>query len=290
MTYKKIIRKYIDELPCQINILEKEYAKTPDKKEYQKKVEDLKLYEQRMLEGLNYLNNIKDKKIIKIINKINDPTSKLLTDNKKRYLLALKNYRKKNNIIASKKQINCLLDELKEIKLVHTTKSPEIIKTGGIKPASDLWLTSNKSCANAMDVVLGLDKCAFLNHGFSLDNFSDAFVEVNSKIIDNKSTIVSSLDLFTFVLIKTKKIAPCSIQTKKWISSLEDYSKNLFYGKDFLQIKAEYILTFFKSIDEYNSFAKKNYYINKITKAPKNEFPFLGEIKIFRYIKSNEIL
>ena len=97
-------------------------------------------------------------------------------------------------------------------------------------------------------------------------------------------------DPFTFVLIKTGKVAPCAIQTKEWINSIEDYSKNLFQGIDFWQIKAEYVLTFFNSINEYNNFAQKHFYDNVIKKAPKNEHPFLGEIKVFQSISPKQIV
>ncbi len=140
-----------------------------------------------------------------------------------------------------------------------------------------------------MDIILRLDKCVFLTHGFFLKNFSDFFVSINNELIDKQNTIISSLDLFTFVLIRTKKVAPCAIQTEEWVDSLEDYSKNLFQGSDFWHIKAEYILTFFNSIDEYNGFAQTHFYENFIDKAPDNEYPFYGEIKIFQSIKPQEI-
>jgi hypothetical protein len=130
----------------------------------------------------------------------------------------------------------------------------------------------------------------FLTHGFSLSNFSDFFVTINNELVDKPSTIISSLDLFTFVLIKTKKVSPCSIQTEEWVDSLADYSKNLFQGSDFWHIKVNYILTFFNTIDEYNDFAHKHFYENFITKAPDNEFPFLGEIKVFQTIKPQQII
>ncbi len=125
---------------------------------------------------------------------------------------------------------------------------------------------------------------------YKLKNFSDFFVLINNNLIDKKNTIISSLDLFTFVLIKTKKVAPCSIETKEWVESLEDYSKNLFQGSDFWYIKAEYILTFFNSIDEYNDFAQKHFYENFINKAPDGEYPFLGEIKVFQSINAKQII
>ena len=150
----------------QIDVLKKEYAKITDKEEYKHKIDDLESYEQRMIKGLNFLNNLKDKKITNSIENIRNCPKKLTDSNKKRYFSALKNYRQKNNIKISNEQIEQLINELKKIHLIHTTKNPEQIKKNGIKPASDLWLTSHKSCANAMDIILGLDKCVFLTHGF----------------------------------------------------------------------------------------------------------------------------
>lgn len=290
MTYKDIIQKILNELPLQIDILKKEYAKITDKEEYKNKINDLESYEQRMIEGLNFLNNLKDKKIINSIENIRNCPKELTNSNKERYLSALQNHRQKNGIEITHRQVEELINELKKIHLIHTTKNPNQIKKHGIKPASDLWLTPNKSCANAMDIILELDKCVFLTHGFFLKNFSDFFVSINNELIDKINTIISALDLFTFVLIKTKKTVPCAIQTEEWIDSLEDYSKNLFQGSDFWHIKAEYILTFFDSIDEYNDFAQKHFYENFINKAPDNEYPFLGEIKVFQSIKPQQII
>ncbi len=290
MTYKDIIQKILNELPLQIDILKEEYAKITDKEKYKHKIDDLESYEQRMIDGLNFLNNLEDKKIINSIENIRNCPNELTSSNKERYLSALKSYRQKNGIKITHEQIEELIKELKKIHLIHTTKNPKQIKQNGIKPASDLWLTPYKSCANAMDIVLGLDKCVFLTHGFFLKNFSDFFVSINNELVDKTKTIISSLDLFTFVLIKTKKVAPCAIQTEEWINSLEDYSKNLFQGSDFWHIKADYILTFFNSIDEYNDFAQKHFYENFTNKAPDNEYPFLGEIKVFQPIKPQQII
>lgn len=290
MTYKYTIQKILNELPLQIDILKKEYAKITDKEEYEHKIDDLESYEQRMLKGLNFLNNLDDKKIINSIENIRNCPKELTNSNKERYLSALQNHRKKNEIQVTHKQIEELISELKKIHLIHTTKNPKQVKKHGIKSASDLWLTPHKSCANAMDIILGLDKCVFLTHGFFLKNFSDFFVSINNELVDNPNTIISSLDLFTFVLIKTKKVVPCAIQTEEWIDSLEDYSKNLFQGNDFWHIKAEYILTFFDSLNEYNDFAQRHFYENLINKAPDNEYPFLGEVKVFQSIKPEQII
>ncbi len=135
-----------------------------------------------------------------------------------------------------------------------------------------------------------MDRYVFFTHGFSLSNFSDDFILVDNKFVNNENTVVSSLDLFTFVLVKTGKNIPCSIHTEEWISSLEDYSRNLFRGCDFWRLKAEYILTFFASVNEYNCFAQNNFYANFIQKAPDNEYPFLGEIKIAQSINSQQII
>jgi hypothetical protein len=290
MTYKNTIRNVLKELPIQVEILKRKYLEIADKNERENKIHDLESYERRMIKGLNYLNNLEDRKIIRAIENIRNCSDELTSENKKRYLRALKKYRVEHDIKIDDSQIQQLINKLKIIPLIHTTKNPKQIKKEGIRPASDLWLTPNKSCANAMDIILGLDKCVFLTHGFSLKNFSESFVSINNELISNKNTIVSALDLFTFVLIKTKKVAPCAIQTEEWVGSLEDYAKNLFEGSDFWSIKAEYILTFFDSVDEYNIFARDYFYENEIKNAPTNEYPFLGEIKIFQSIKPEQII
>lgn len=285
MNSKERIHRFLKEVPMQIEILKNEYAKITDIKELKEKMDDLKSYEKRMIDGLLFLENIKDEKTIDIINKIVNHSKQLLSNNKNRYLSALKAHRDKNGVDIDENKLNKLITELKKIPLIHTTKNHKEIIENGIIPASELWMTKNKSCANAMDIALELDKFVFLTHGFALDNFSKNFVDINNDLINLSNTLISSLDLFTFVLIKTGKTAPCSIETEEWICALEDYSKNIFSGKDFWKIKAEYILTFFKTIDEYSNFAKDHYYKNSIKMAPKNEYPFLGEIKVLGSIK-----
>lgn len=289
MNYKEIVIKILQELPQQVEILKKEYLKLSDKMEVIEKMNDLNAYEKRMREGLLFLNKIEDKKIIGTIDKIRKPTTNLLNINKQRYLSALNSHRKKNGIQIDKSEFTELLLKLKNSPLIHTTKNPNSVLKRGIKPASSLWLSNIKSCANAMDIILGLDRFVFLTHGFSLPNFSDSFVEISSELINKKTTIVSSLDLFTFVLIKTQKKAPCAVDTQEWIDSLEDYSKNIFKGTDFLEIKAEYILTFFESTEKYNKFAKNNFYENFVSMSPDNEYPFLGEVKILGEISTSNI-
>lgn len=290
MSFKKVIKETLTGLPFQIGILENEITKIKDKSARKKELSELRLYEKRMKKGLNILNNLKNKKIINLIDLIRKKPTSLLNENKKRYLEALKKYRQKNKIRISTLEIKKTIRELKKRPLIHTTKSPTIIRKIGISPSSELWMTHYKSCANAMDIVIGQDKCVFLTQGFHLKNFSNHYVSVDNKLINDKRTIVSTLDLFTFALIKTKKVAPCSIETKNWIGSLKDYSRNIFSGKDFLRIKAEYILSFFNSIDEYNDFASEHHYSNLISKAPENEYPFLGEIKVFQSIKPKQII
>lgn len=289
MNYKNRIHKFLKEAPMQIEILKNEYSKIFDSQECKNQLNDLKSYEKRMVEGLLFLENLKDQKIIDLINKIVSHPKKLLAGNKKRYLSALRAHQKKVGIHISKGEIKVLVTKLKKIPLIHSTKNYSKIFSNGITPASKLWMTKYKSCANAMDIALGLDNYVFLTHGFVLENFSKDFVAINNNLINSSDTLISGLDLFTFVLIKTKKVAPCSIQTKEWIKALEDYSKNIFSGKNFWEIKAEYILTFFKSIDEYNNFAKKHYYKNTISMAPLNEYPFLGEIKVLGNIRPEQI-
>jgi|GEM_PF-7052866 len=290
MRYKQIIKKTLNELPLQIGILKNEFTGIKDKSVRKKELNGLRLYEKRMADGLQYLNVLKSKKITGLIELIREKPAALLNQNKKRYLESLKKYRKKNGIKISTKDIETVIRELKKKPLIHTTKSPSIIRKKGISPSSGLWLSRYKSCANAMDIAIGQDQCVFLTHGFHLKNFSDDHVSVDIRLINDKKTLVSTLDIFTFALIKTKKSIPCSIETREWISPLYDYSKNLFAGKDFFRIKAEYILTFFSSIDAYDNFASRHYYSNVISKAPENEYPLLGEIKVFEPIKPKYIL
>jgi len=290
MRYKETIAKLQRELPLQIKILRKEYSKIVNKRERSEKMNDLVSYRKRMKDGLAFLRQIKDRKTIETIEKIQNPPKSLTHENKQRYSLALKNYREGKNIKFDQSEIENLAVKLRNIPLIHTTKTPDLIKSNGIVPASELWLSKVKSCANAMDIILGLDKYVFLTHGFSLPNFSDSFVEISSELVAKETTLVSSLDLFTFVLIKTKKTAPCSIATQEWIIGLEDYSRNMFLGEDFWQIKAEYILTFFETTEDYNEFAKKHFYANFVSMSPENEYPFLGEVKILGEIGASDIL
>lgn len=288
-SHKEILQKKLDELPKQIGILLDAYQSIANESDKTEKVDDLLKYKKRMEDGIHLLLELQDEAIINTIEKIRTHSPNLLRENKERYLEALRKYRKVNGIQVDSAQIKECIHLLKSAPLMHTTKQPGLVKADGIVPSAALWLTENKSCANAMDIALGLDGCVFLTHGFTLPNFGDDFVTVRNNFLDDKDTLVTSLDLFTFVLIKTGRTAPTAIATKEWISVLGDYAKNIFAGQDFWRIKAEYILTFFASIDEFNSFAKTHFYINQITKAPSGEYPFLGEIKVFKSVSPQQI-
>jgi len=282
--YRNIIQKYLLELPIQIGLLERHYKKTLNGQVFDRKMANLREYERRMKDGFQFLLHLTDKKVIATINLIRNHPKSLLIRNRVRYLKALKAYRRSKGIEITNSNLDKLILKLKGVSLFHSTKNPDEVCKTGLLPASELWLTQHKSCANPMDLVLGLDKPVFFTHGFHLGNFSDNYVLTNSRLIDLPNTLVSSLDLFTFVLIKTKKVAPCAIETQEWLVALEDYSINLFSGSDFWRLKAEYILTFFDSLKKYDRFASTHYYANFIDKAPKGEYPFLGEIKIYKKI------
>lgn len=281
LPYQVLLTRKLHELPQQVEILLKKYQLLADYKERKEKISELTKYEKRMQAGIQFLCSINDQSVIANIEKVRNRSSSLLLENKNRYLHALSEYRQINNLVISNNQIHTCMEQLKASNLVHTTKEPEVLKQSGLVPSVSLWLTENKSCANAMDIALGLDECIFFTHGFNLANFGDSSVTVNNSWVDNENTVVTSLDLFTFVLIKTGRAAPTAIATQEWIVALNDYVKNIFAGSDFWQIKAEYILSFFSTIDEFNEFAKENFYSNKINKSPVGEYPFLGEIKVF---------
>ncbi len=105
MLYKNIIQKILNKLLLQINILKKKYSKITDKNKYNHQINDLELYEQRMIKGMNFLKNLNDEKIINSIENIYNCPKELTNSNKKRYLLALQNHRQKNTIKITDKQI-----------------------------------------------------------------------------------------------------------------------------------------------------------------------------------------
>lgn len=288
-TYNQILSKRLNDLPQQILLLKSAYARISNNSERDKKMIDLLKYEKRMREGINYLEKIEDSSVIRNIENIRSRSPILLRNNKERYLEALRRYRHENGVDLDTSWLNSYIDSLRSVPLTHTTRDSQLICKTGIIPAANLWLTANKSCANAMDIALGLDECVFFTHGFNLDDFGNNQVTVSNHIIDESVSLVSSLDLFTFVLIKTGRQAPTAIATNELLSALSDYERNIFSANDFWQIKAEYIATFFHSIEEFNSFGKSHFYSNQIKKAPLNEYPFLGEIKVFRSITQDEI-
>ncbi len=133
MKYKDIINRILLELPLQVEIIQKSYAKILDREEYQHKLDDLKAYEKRMVRGMNFLNKINDANIISYIENIRDCSDKLMIRNRDRYLLALKEYRKKNGIDVNLLQVEELVEDLKTVKLFHTTANITEIKKHGIK-------------------------------------------------------------------------------------------------------------------------------------------------------------
>ncbi len=289
MSYKDLLAQKLSELPRQVAILLNAYQRITDAQEREKKIVDLEKYKKRMEEGIAFLCSIDDQDVVACIEKIKSRSTVLLLENRNRYLAALRDYRNQHNVVISPDQISACIQALKQIHLVHTTKESELVKKHGLLPSMSLWLTESKSCANAMDIALGLDACVFLTHGFNLADFGEKQVSVDNSLLDSDTTVVTSLDLFTFVLIKTGRVAPTAIPTKEWIIALNDYARNMFAGQDFWRLKAEYILTFFVSIDEFHLFAKTNFYSNNIDKAPVGEYPFLGEVKVFRSISPAEI-
>ncbi|MBP6084770.1 hypothetical protein KA517_00835 [Candidatus Gracilibacteria bacterium] len=289
MSYKDLLAQKLSELPKQIEILCNAYQLIADAQEREKKTIDLEKYQKRMEDGIAFLLSIDDAGVLASIERIRQPSPTLLYENKNRYLAALRDYRDTHNIVVGTTQIEDYIQVLKQVALIHTTKEPKLLKKRGLWPSKALWLTENKSCANAMDIALGLDGCVFFTHGFNLADFGESQITVANHLLDNDDVVVTSLDLFTFVLIKTGRTAPTAIPTHEWIVALSDYVQHMFAGKDFWQLKAEYILTFFASVDQFNTFAQKNFYSNQVSKAPEGEYPFLGEIKVFRSILATEI-
>jgi hypothetical protein len=67
-----------------------------------------------MITGLNFINNLNDKKIINSIENIRNRPKELTDQNKERYLLALQSYRQKNGIKITSEQVEQLISELKK--------------------------------------------------------------------------------------------------------------------------------------------------------------------------------
>lgn len=270
-------------------ILRGKTAGIEDSEERTTQEKDLVSYEQRMKEGFDFLSTL-DEAALGIIKNIRDAAPTLLKQNAERYVDALREHRKKHAIFFSVEESETLQNNLRKIALSHNTKNAESLKKGGIHPASELWLSDRKTTANPMDIILGMDRYCFFTHGFSLSNYGEQNVLVNNSLIENPDTIVSTVDIFKLVLIATGKSIPCAAPTKDWVSSLDQYSKQLFAGSQFWNLKADYILTFFRNTDEYHVFAAKHFYENHTKMAPAGEQPFLGEIKVRGVIKPEFIL
>jgi hypothetical protein len=279
MEIESLIQKYLNELPQQVGILQHKYAKIADTEERAKQEKELASYERRMKEGFELLSTL-DEEMLGIMKNIRDASPSLLQKNAERYKAALIEHRKKHAISFSAEESEALQNILRAMALNHNTQSVALLRKNGIHPASELWLSDRKTTANPMDIILGMDRYCFFTHGFSLSNYGAQNVLVKNKLIENADTIVSTVDIFKLVLIATGKSIPCAVSTKDWVSSLGEYSKQLFAGSQFWALKAEYILTFFKNADEYHAFAAKHFYENHSEMAPAGEQPFLGEVKV----------
>lgn len=235
----------------------------------------LESFEKKMRDGLELLLSNTD--YHQLLEMIRYPSSSLLKANKKRYLDSI--IRDKENL--NDKQINHLIEKLKKQPLMHATNRKDSVLKDGLFTAAQLWNNGVKTCANAMDIALRLHfHYVFFTHGFVLDNFNTTdFVTLSSAEI--KNAITSSVDIYKIVLVKNNLVNPGIVPTEKWLIALDDYSKQLFSGEDFFELKATYIYAYFDGdIDEYIKFAKQHFYNNDLERAPFGEYPFLGEIKI----------
>ncbi|MBI1934722.1 hypothetical protein HYS30_03590 [Candidatus Peregrinibacteria bacterium] len=281
------LQKRLYELPEQIKILEDTYRKLSNEQR-EEKLKDLRSYEKRLHEGLTFLLN-QHSDTLEMIERVRHPSTSLLSENTERYFASLRTVRKKQGIQLSEEQIETMTRALKNTPLTHTTNNVDAVLKDGILPASTLWMMPVKSCANAMDIALGLDQYVFLTHGFGLSNFSDDFLSINNTLIELPTTLVSSVDIFKLVLIETGRQMPCAAPTHEWLPVLDEYQRQIFSGKDFWRLKAEYVLTYFKTLDEYQAFATRHFYENFRENAPDGEQPFLGEVKVLGTITGDQI-
>ena len=280
---KQEIKFYLEDLLPYVQDLRKSYKALPVE-EAGPKLKFLDSFEIKMRAGLQLISEREE--YFQIMEKIRNPSVQLLKSNKKRYLEA---------IVQDKGQLDHgLLKEieakLQETPLIHATKNKELIQKNGILTAANLWKCRIKTCANAMDLALGIHfHYVFFTQGLVLENFSQDFVSIDNEAI-NKA-IVSSVDVYKIVLIKNNLDGKGIVPTEKWFVSLEDYAKQLFAGKDFFELKAAYILAYFDGdITAYDEFARQHFYSNDLLNAPPGEYPFLGEIKIFGNISADRII
>jgi hypothetical protein len=284
-----LIERYLAELPKQLALLDKANAAVTDPQERAKREKDARSYERRMREGFQFLGQLDDATTA-TLQTVREQPAALLQENAARYSSALDSYRKRYGRALSEEQVSALMTSLQMIPLSHSTRRSAHVRENGIHPASELWMTPHKSTANPMDIILGLDRYCFLTHGFTLKNFGEEVVHVRADLIDAPTTTVSSVDLFKLVLIETGRTAPCAIETKEWLGSVPAYVTQIFSGKDFWRLKAEYVLTFFAEIDSYHAFAARHFYENHAEMAPEGEYPFLGEVKVLGRIGRDDLL
>ena len=280
---KQELNFYLEDLFQYVQDLRKTYELLSEREAAQK-LAFLKSFETKMRAGLQLI--LEKWEYFVILEKIRNPEDHLLKENKKRYLEA---------IIKDKGELDQgLLGELevklRKIPLIHATKNKELLQKNGVLTAANLWRNRIKTCANAMDIALGLHfHYVFFTHGLVLKNFSQDYVSINNDAIN--TSIVSSVDVYKIVLIKNNLDGKGIVPTEKWFVALEDYAKQLFRGEDFFELKAAYILAYFKGeINAYDEFARQHFYSNDLLNAPPGEYPFLGEIKIFGNISTDQII
>ena len=280
---KQEVRFYLEDLARYVQVLKKSYESLPEN-EAASKLKFLNSFEIKMRAGLELI--LEKEEYFPILEKIRNPEKQLLKENKERYLAAIV----KDKGLLDYGLMKDLEDKLRKIPLVHATKDKDLLLKNGIFTAANLWKNGIKTCANAMDIALGLHfYYVFFTHGLILKNHSCDFVSVDNVIIDE--AIVSSVDVYKIVLIKNNLDGKGIVPTEKWFVALEDYEKQLFAGEDFFELKSAYILAYFNGdIEMYNEFVRKHYYSNDLLNSPMDEYPFLGEIKIYGDVLADKII
>lgn len=267
------LRFYRAGLSDYVSTLKTAYMQLPVE-ERSAKLSFLDSFENEMRTGLIML--LEKTECHHILESIRNPSQALLKKNKVRYLRAIEEDKGKVDMV----RLEALRGKLAQIPLVHATKHKSALLKDGIFTAAELWRRGMKTCANAMDLALGLHfHYVFFTHGFVLENFSEDVVSISTLHLQN--AIVSSVDIYKMVLLKNNLESKDIIPTVKWLVALEDYARNLFAGEDFLEIKAAYIFAYFDGdIERYIDFARAHFYSPDRTSAPPNEYPFLGEVKV----------
>ena len=280
---KQEISFYLEDLFGYVQDLRKSYNSLP-KDEAETKLKFLDSFEIKMRAGLKLISEKEE--YFQIIETIRNPREDLLKANKERYLAAIIKDKGKFDLGLLKE----LEAKLRKIPLIHATKNKELLLKNGILTAANLWKNRIKTCANAMDIALGLHfHYVFFTHGLALENFSQDFVSIDNKAINE--SLVSSIDVYKIVLVKNNLDGKGIVPTNKWFVALEDYAKQLFSGADFFELKAAYILAYFDgNISAYDEFARQHFYSNEVLNAPLGEYPFLGEIKIFGDVLAEQII